>query len=124
MLLVPRKVTLAAETKSLAIEWSDGHRSLYPYDYLREKCPCATCTDAHGTGSRPTARPAGALSSVLPIFEEPLKPVKAEAIGRYALGITWSDGHSTGIYSFDYLRGLCPCGKCNQGPGTMLGTKD
>jgi DUF971 family protein len=52
------------------------------------------------------------------MYEEPLKPVKAEAIGRYALGITWSDGHATGIYSFDYLRELCPCGKCNEGVGS------
>lgn len=115
--LIPRKVTLAAKNKSIAIDWSDGHRSLYPYAYLREKCPCATCTDAHGTGSRPTARPA-APSGVLPMYEEPLKPLKAEAIGRYALGITWSDGHSTGIYSFDYLRELCLCGKCNEKAGS------
>ena len=113
MLLVPRKVTLAAGNGSVAVEWSDAHRSLYPYDYLREKCPCATCTDAHGTGSRPTARPAGTSTSVLPMYQEALKPLKAEAIGRYALGITWSDGHATGIYSFDYLRELCPCEKCN-----------
>ncbi|HEV2426155.1 MAG TPA: DUF971 domain-containing protein [Terriglobia bacterium] len=114
MTILARKVTLAAENKSIAIEWSDGHRSLYPYAYLREKCPCATCTDAHGTGSRPTARRAAA-SSALPMYQEPLKPVKAEAVGRYALGITWSDGHATGIYSFDYLRGLCPCGQCESG---------
>ncbi len=110
MALIPKKVTLAAENKSLAIDWSDGHRSLYPYDYLREKCPCATCTDAHGTGSRPTARTV-ASSSALPMYQEPVKPVKAEAVGRYALSITWSDGHSMGIYSFDYLRELCPCGE-------------
>jgi DUF971 family protein len=117
MVPIPKKVTLAAENRSIAVEWSDGHRSFYPYDYLREKCPCATCTDVHGTGSHPTVPPAAA-SGVLPIYREPLKPVKAEAIGRYALGITWSDGHSTGIYSFDYLRELCPCGKCGQGLGT------
>jgi DUF971 family protein len=111
---IPKKVRLAGENNTVSVEWSDGHRSLYPYAYLREKCPCATCTDAHGTGSRPTARPAVSSSS-LPMYEEPVKPVKAEVVGRYALGITWSDGHATGIYSFDYLRGLCLCGECNQG---------
>ena len=107
----PKKIKLAGENNSVAVEWSDGHHSLYPYAYLREKCPCATCTDAHGTGERPTARPA-VQSSVLPIYEKPLKPEKAELVGRYAVGITWSDGHSTGIYSFSYLRELCPCAEC------------
>ena len=111
MPLIPLKIKLAGENNTIAIEWSDGHRSLYPYAELREKCPCATCTDAHGTGERPTARPA-AVASPLPMYQEPLKPVKAELVGRYALNITWSDGHSTGIYTFDYLRELCPCPRC------------
>jgi len=37
---------------------------------------------------------------------------KAELVGRYALQIYWSDGHSSGIYTFDYLRNLCPCTDC------------
>ncbi len=45
----------------------------------------------------------------------PLKPNRAELVGRYALQIFWSDGHSTGIYSFHYLRELCPCGECAAG---------
>jgi DUF971 family protein len=36
-------------------------------------------------------------------------------IGNYALGFTWSDGHSTGIYPFEYLRALCPCPECLPG---------
>jgi DUF971 family protein len=109
----PKKIKLAAENDSVALEWSDGHRSFYPYPYLREKCPCATCTDAHGAGERPTAKPA-VQSNVLPIYEKPLKPEKAEVVGRYAVSITWSDGHSTGIYSFSYLRELCPCAECRK----------
>jgi DUF971 family protein len=35
-----------------------------------------------------------------------------EGVGNYALGLTWQDGHSTGIYSFRLLRGLCPCDDC------------
>ncbi|MFB3073931.1 MAG: gamma-butyrobetaine hydroxylase-like domain-containing protein [Candidatus Methylomirabilales bacterium] len=38
-------------------------------------------------------------------------------VGRYALSFTWSDGHSTGIYSFDFLRSLCPCEICRSGAG-------
>jgi DUF971 family protein len=43
---------------------------------------------------------------------KPLKPERAELVGRYAVQIHWNDGHSTGIYSFDYLRQICPCPEC------------
>lgn len=113
----PRKIKLAGENKCVAVEWSDGHRSLYPYSYLRQKCPCATCTDAHGAGARDRAAgatPATNLknSTLLPMFQAPLKPERAELVGRYAVNIAWNDGHSTGIYSFAYLRELCPCAEC------------
>ena len=106
----PKKIKLAGENHTLAVDWSDGHRSLYPYRYLRDECPCATCTDAHGTGA-PRTIP-GMSSTSLPMFEKALKPERVELVGRYALQIYWSDGHSTGIYSFDYLRDLCPCARC------------
>ena len=38
--------------------------------------------------------------------------VNVELVGRYAIQFTWSDGHSTGIYSFDTLREICPCSEC------------
>ena len=109
MNLVPRRIKLAAENNSVAVDWSDGHLSLYAYKFLREKCPCATCTDAHGTGA---PRTNVVVESPFPMFQKALKPEKAELMGRYAVNISWSDGHSTGIYSFDYLREICPCEKC------------
>jgi len=49
----------------------------------------------------------------LPILgQKPLHPVRAELVGRYAVQIHWSDGHATGIYTFSYLRNLCPCPEC------------
>jgi DUF971 family protein len=49
----------------------------------------------------------------LPILgQKPLRPESAELVGRYALQIHWSDGHSSGIYTFTYLRTLCPCTEC------------
>jgi DUF971 family protein len=42
-------------------------------------------------------------------ISEDVHPLKIEIIGRYAITIHWSDGHHTGIYSFDLLRKLCPC---------------
>jgi DUF971 family protein len=36
----------------------------------------------------------------------------AEAVGNYAVRIHWSDGHNSGIYSWEHLRKICPCAEC------------
>ena len=111
----PTNIKLAAGNDTLAILWSDGHTSAYPYHYLRGKCPCATCTE---TGSAASPDP-----SPLPILgAKPLKPERAELVGHYAVQIYWSDGHSTGIYAFDYLRELCPCPECVAKKGSEVAT--
>jgi DUF971 family protein len=103
--LNPKSVRLRGGGDRLAIKWSDGHQSFYPYQYLRDRCPCATCMDRK--------IPAPAESNALPMFGKgPPKPDKAQLVGRYALQIFWNDGHSAGIYTFDYLRELCPCAEC------------
>lgn len=112
----PTNVKLAAEGGTLAIEWDDGHRSAFPYAYLRDRCPCATCTDRPAAGEGLAAVGSGPpLPASLPILGPggPLKPQRAELVGHYALQIFWSDGHSTGIYTFDYLRENCPCPECS-----------
>ena len=86
----------------LGIEWSDGHKGVYPVRYLRQHCPCAGCTD-EWTGElrlNPDDVP-------LLIRLDDVQPV-----GRYALQFTWSDGHDTGIYSFNFLRRICQCDSC------------
>jgi DUF971 family protein len=103
--IVPKRVKLAAGNDTLSIEWSDGHVSAYPYRYLRDKCPCATCAES-GPSLHIEAGPFPILG------QKPLKPERAELVGRYALQIYWNDGHSSGIYSFPYLRELCPCAEC------------
>ena len=104
---VPSKIKLAGENNTLTINWSDGHLSAYPYQYLRDRCPCASCTGHDYAPVQPQAAP-----TLLPMFQKALKPERAELVGRYAVQIFWNDGHSTGIYSFDYLRDLCPCADC------------
>jgi prepilin-type processing-associated H-X9-DG protein len=102
---VPTKIKLAAANDALSILWADGHASVYSYQFLRDRCPCATCGEGGGRDRQP--------SNLLPMLGvKPLKPERAELVGRYALQIFWNDGHSTGIYSFDYLRSLCPCPEC------------
>ena len=105
----PKAIKLAAGNNTLTIQWADGHVSVYAYQYLRDNCPCATCTD--GSGSRRT----GAISPPTPfpiLGAKPLRPERAELVGRYALRFYWSDEHSSGIYGFERLRDLCECGQC------------
>ncbi len=85
-----------AGNDTLRIVWDDGVRSDFHVAALRRACPCASCVD-EWSGER-TLDPLTVLESIRPISIEP--------IGRYAIKISWSDGHDTGIYSFDYLRSL------------------
>ncbi|MFQ5666042.1 MAG: DUF971 domain-containing protein [Candidatus Binatia bacterium] len=89
-------------TESVEIEWNDGHRSVYLNRYLRDNCPCASCRE-------------GQPKRALPILDSArqLYPVQISVVGRYAISIRWSDGHDTGIYSYETLRQLCPCQQCH-----------
>ncbi len=82
--------------------WSDDHRSLIPIYDLRLFCPCAACRD-EWTGKR-ILKPEKIAANI--------RALNMESVGQYGIKIQFSDGHSTGIYSFAYLRELCPCEKC------------
>jgi DUF971 family protein len=84
------------EAKIFKLKWSDGKTSLTSFKDLRFHCPCANCVD-EGTGQRKIAREA---------VREDVHPKKVQTVGNYAVTIHWSDGHSTGIYGYDYLRAL------------------
>jgi DUF971 family protein len=95
------------------ITWADGHASHYDFYYLRDECPCATCNDERGKKAVfATAGPAS--SAVLPMFKPKPSAKAATSVGNYAIQITFTDGHSTGIYSYDHLRTICPCATCAQ----------
>lgn len=86
--------------RHLRLTWSDGHAADYEYDYLRGWCPCAACQGHSALKIR---------------FHPPAQPVRPESIkpvGNYAISFLWSDGHGTGIYRYDLLRQICPCGRC------------
>jgi DUF971 family protein len=100
------------------IVWADHHTSHYDFVYLREQCPCAMCNDerqkkesmaVHAGGG-----PAFGTGAVLPMFKPRPTARAAKAVGNYALQIDFSDGHTTGIYSYDYLRTICPCEECGK----------
>jgi DUF971 family protein len=81
------------------ITWDDGHVGEYDQTYLRGYCPCAMC-QGHGAQRRFIDSPDAKLQEIC-------------AVGNYAVEMHWHDGHSTGIYTFDYLRALCPCHECS-----------
>jgi DUF971 family protein len=99
--LTPTRVKRVS-SKQTDVFWNDEHVSSYPSWYLREHCMCAACVDEY-TGVRKV------LHGSIPAD---LERVNVAPIGNYALQFSWSDGHDAGIYSFEYLRRLCPCSQC------------
>jgi len=96
-----------SKSKGIKIDWKDGHHSDYGLTFLRDKCPCATCTGAHGT---PPRQPEA--DNPFQMFKPALKMLGVEPVGNYAIRINWSDGHSSGIYSYEHFRRICPCDEC------------
>ncbi|HEV2298449.1 MAG TPA: DUF971 domain-containing protein [Candidatus Acidoferrales bacterium] len=91
------------------IVWSDAHTSHYDFAYLRGHCPCATCREGHGKRKEAASEKD---PSALPMFKPRVTARAAAAVGTYAIQIEFTDGHTTGIYSFDHLREICPCDAC------------
>jgi DUF971 family protein len=113
----PASVKIYVSTgKGVDITWGDGHASHYDFVYLREKCPCATCDDERNKKAAEPPAPPGATSpvasGVLPMYKPKPGARSAQAVGHYAIKIDFTDGHSTGIFAFDYLRTICPCDDC------------
>jgi DUF971 family protein len=96
-----------SKSKGIKIDWKDGHHSDYGLTYLRDKCPCATCTGAHGT---PPRQPEA--NNPFQMYKPALKMLGVEPVGNYAIRINWSDGHNAGIYSYEHFRRICPCPEC------------
>ena len=84
--------------EELAIKWDDGSESFIPLQRLRRCCPCAGCK--------------GEMDIMGNVYKNPDKPLSAQAfqlvrllhVGGYALQPVWGDGHTTGLFSFDYLK--------------------
>ena len=84
------------DARTLAITWADGVESRYDVRALRLACACAQCVDEWSGEGRLDA-------SAVP---DDVRPLRIESVGRYAIQITWSDGHASGIYPFRRLREL------------------
>jgi DUF971 family protein len=93
------------------IAWADGHTSHFDFAFLRENCPCASCNDERGKKESLRAMNSP-TSPLLPMYKPKARAQSATQVGNYAIQINFTDGHSTGIFSYDYLRSLCPCAEC------------
>ncbi|HXJ17370.1 MAG TPA: DUF971 domain-containing protein [Candidatus Polarisedimenticolia bacterium] len=103
--------------EGVEITWSDGHVSRYDFPYLRDHCPCAICNDERM--KKVEGKAIGDGSDLLPIYKPRVTAKAATAVGNYAIQIEFSDGHATGIYSFERLREVCPCEACQREFGEM-----
>ena len=120
--VTPAKVrVLITEGKGLEIDWADGHRSAWSFAWLRDGCPCATCNEERNQQGRKPGQPKPKPTAVLPMYAPPPRPASAHPVGRYALQFNWQDGHSGGIYSWDYLRRMCQCAECKFVAGEATG---
>ncbi len=105
--MTPRTTPLRLDLKrdeKLTIAWRDGQTCHYPLSLLRSMCPCAQCKLIREGKAQKKSR-----LTVLPgNYSGRIAVVDAQLVGNYALKIEWSDDHESGIYSFEYLRALCP----------------
>jgi DUF971 family protein len=91
---IPTQITLHQKSRVLEIAFSDGRGFSLPYEYLRVYSPSAEVR-GHGPGQE-----------VLQTGKRNVEIRSLEAVGSYAVQPVFSDGHSTGIYSWDYLYEL------------------
>lgn len=104
----PSQITVDHTQQALVILWKDAHVTSLPFNLLRKQCPCATCME-----ERKNVNP---LKLVVGPVPRAVEITQVAPTGRYALQLSFSDGHDTGIYTYEYLRGLCRCPDCTGGP--------
>jgi DUF971 family protein len=100
------KIVKRISERDLQIQWEDGHVSTFTIETLRDSCPCAGCKGETVL-----------LYSYEPLPVDRSTPGRYELrsvslVGSYAMQCEWGDGHSMGIYTWDRLRGSCPCEEC------------
>ena len=100
---VPYAIRRLDDGATIEIQWEErGHVADYPARALRLACRCASCQEEM------TARPLLDPATV----PEDVRALDLKLVGGYAVHFTWSDGHATGIYPWEYLLAICPCPSC------------
>ena len=91
----PSRLVFRKAARELAIDFDDGQAGTIPYVRLRTQSPSAEVR-GHGGGPPPPQPP----------VPEDIEVIRAEPVGRYAVRIVFSDGHDSGLYTWDLLRHL------------------
>jgi DUF971 family protein len=92
--MTPTDITLHQKSRVFEIKFDDGKSFRLPYEYLRVYSPSAEVR-GHGPGQE-----------VLQVGKRDVEIRSVDAVGSYAVQPVFSDGHSTGIYSWEYLYEL------------------
>jgi len=106
-LLRPKNITLNKNEGYLEIVWNDDEVCRYPLSQLREACPCVECRGGHQFMGR--EYDPDDILKLIPKRSYTVTDI--QLVGNYALQPAWDDGHHTGIYTWDYLKRLCPRAK-------------
>lgn len=92
----PSNIRAHQADQILEVAWPDGRVDRFPYRFLRSECPCATCRDEWS----------GARIIHIDDVREDLKLEGMESVGSYAIRPAWSDGHTSGIFTWETLHEL------------------
>ncbi len=92
--MIPTALTVHQKSRVLDIAFDDGREFSLPFEYLRVFSPSAEVR-GHGQGQE-----------VLQVGKREVGITGVEPVGNYAIQPTFSDGHNTGLYSWDYLYKL------------------
>ena len=100
-----------SDDRHLVIDWSDGQQQRIPFRVLRDNCRCAHCTEKHKmyvpVEEAEAEKPKSIALPVLSLAESrPIEIVSMTPAGNYGYKVSFSDGHSSGIYSFELLRSI------------------
>jgi len=94
---VPQSLRALKDARTFEITWSDGSSYQLPFKLVRAECPCAQCIHEI-TGER-IIKPEW--------IPDDIHPTDLGYSGNYALRVVWSDGHASGIFTWERLHGLC-----------------
>lgn len=100
--LTPKQLDLKRD-HALTITWSDDSVSVFPIGYLRKMSPSAEMKELR---DEMASNPLTVLPDKMGTHQGPLTVTDAEMVGNYAIKLTFSDGHKTGIFSWTYLQSI------------------
>ncbi len=93
MARIPVPVEIHRDDRQIVLKWSADHETVFPARDLRLACPCAQCR--HEMTGKPLLNPGS--------VPEDVRPLSVKLVGGYGFRVEWSDGHATGIYTYESL---------------------